>query len=151
MYVSNYDFGEEHEERNKYLIVLHNIDNRILLVGLTTSKCHVPDALMQKSNRCKRDFDNNIHTYYIPENLELCETTKFKFALPTFIDINKSQVFERSIEYLSSKYVEAGKIEEKALMKEPEYMDLLYCISKARHITRGIKQEIEKLVEQFYR
>lgn len=150
LYISNYDFGEDHEERNKYLIVLHNTSEHAILVGLTTSKCHVPDALMAEENRCKRDFPNNIHTYHIPEKLELCEITKFAFDVPTFIDINKSQVFERPITHLSSRYGDAGLIEEKAHLNEEEYMNLLYCISKARHISRGIKVEIEKLVAVYY-
>lgn len=90
LYISNYDFGEEHEERNKYLIVLHSTGSSAILIGLTTSKCHVPEALMAEENRCKKDFNNNIHTYHIPEKLELCIKTKFSFDKPTFIDINKS-------------------------------------------------------------
>lgn len=150
LYISNYDFGEGHDERNKYLIVLHNTGNHAILVGLTTSKCHVPEALMADENRCKRDFDNNIHTYHIPEKQELCSTTKFSFDIPTFIDINKSQVFERPIAHLSSKYADAGLIQEKAHLNEDEYINLLYCISKARHINRGIKADIEKLVATYY-
>lgn len=149
LYIHNYDFGEEHAERNKYLIVLHKVDDTYILVSLTTSKDHIPDRLLATGNLCLREDENNIHSYFFPSE-KVIGTNGFSFPRNTFIDINKSQVFQKETIYLTDKYVVSGLTEEKDVLTQEEYHNLLYCISKARHIPLGIKRQIEGVLTGYY-
>ena len=149
LYIKNFDFGEAYAERNKYLIVLHKVDESYLLVSLTTSKDHIPERLLTTGNTCLREDENNIHSYVFPAH-KVIGNNGFSFSRNTFIDINKSQVFKKEIIYFTEKYIESGLTEEKDILTAEEYHNLLYCISKARHIPIGIKKQIEKILTNYY-
>ncbi|MCU0433597.1 MAG: hypothetical protein MUC87_09110 [Bacteroidia bacterium] len=149
LYIRNFDFGDEHAERNKYLIVLHKVDDTYILVSLTTSKDHIPERLIQTEKRCLREAENNIHSYIFPKE-KVVGNNGFSFPRNTFIDINKSQVFQKELSHLAVKYIDSGLTEEKDSLNEEEYHNLLYCISKARHIPVGIKRQIESVLSEYY-
>lgn len=140
LYVTDYDFGEDHPNRNKYLIVIHNSEQVSVLLALTTSVCHIPDRLLNQG--CIKEDPSNIHSYFFPakETLSACG---FHFSKHTFVDINSSQVFERATEHINEKYIEQGKIEEKCLLLDKHYHELLYCIYKSKFIAKKTKSKLE--------
>ncbi len=92
LYITDYEFEEQVARRNKYLIVLHFAHDQTILVSLTTSKIHVPQAMLNSGKTCLRDEQNNIHSYFF-EATKVIGENGFNFLVDTCIDINKSQVF----------------------------------------------------------
>src|SRR5258706_2251911 len=128
LYITDYDFGVDHDNRNKYLIVIHNIDGLAILVALTTSVCHIPDALLKSG--CIQEVTSNIHSFHFPKGMIIAKNG-YCFEQDTFVDINRSQVFERPIEHMNTKYYEKGLTQEICELLEDHYYELLYCIYKS--------------------
>ncbi|MGL4596274.1 MAG: hypothetical protein ACRCYO_02025 [Bacteroidia bacterium] len=149
LYITDYEFEEQVARRNKYLIVLHFANDQTILVSLTTSKIHVPQVMLHSGKTCLRDEQNNIHSYFF-EATKVIGDNGFNFPVDTCIDINKSQVFFRSIVDFSAKYIETGYAVQKGFLTEAIYYDLLYCISKGRHIPKGIQRQLEAILEVYY-
>lgn len=145
LYISDYDFGDEHPLRNKFIVVVHNIDQKVVLVSLTTSQCHIPEDLIKEG--CIQEADRMIHSFYFPKDKVIAENG-FCFEKDTFIDINRHQVFEREIEHLNAKYIETGKTEEKCTLLPEFYLELLYCIYKSKFIPKKTKLSIEPVIEE---
>ena len=145
LYITDYDFGEEFDLRNKYLIILHYFEGKLVLVSLTTSVCNIPTEILLDG--CIKHDDRNIHSYFFPKD-KIISDNGFFFEKDTFININRSQVFESEIQYINTKYVEPGKTEEKCCINDAHFLELLYCIYKSKFIPKKTKQILEPVLEE---
>jgi hypothetical protein len=145
LYIPDFDFGEDHLLRNKYVIILHNTDNKLILLSLTTSKCHIPDEILQEG--CIRYEDRMIHSFFFPKD-KILSSCGFFFPSDTFIDINRFQVFEKEIDYINAKYIDKGNIVEKCKLLDEHFFELLYCIYRSKFLPKKTKASLEVVLEK---
>lgn len=143
--ICNYDFEDgKSPNKDKFLIVLLNINGISIVAPLTTSKDYLPDHY--KNQRCVKDEPNRIHCYYIPSNIKI-GISGFYFPKDTFIHIHTSNLSNKSIKDFTAKYIDSSKAELKDKLTNKEYSNLLYCVYKSSFVSKKLKKMIEPIIE----
>jgi len=144
LHISNYDFEDcKTQPKNKYLVVLHNDNNTIIIGTLTSSQDYVPDE--HKKDGCVKVDEKCIHCFYFPAN-KLIGEKGYSFSKDTFVYIERN-IFTREISYLKSKYGDKGSIAIEDKLTKANYKELLTCIHKSQFIPRGIKRMLEAAIK----
>lgn len=145
LHISNYDFEDgKTKPKNKYLVVLHNDNNTIIVGTLTSSQDHVPDH--HKKDGCIKIDDSGIHCFYFPAN-KLIGEKGYCFPKNTFIYIERN-IFTREVSYLAAKYGDKGTITIEDKLAKAHYLELITCIYKGQFISRGIKRKLEARIRE---
>lgn len=145
LHISNYDFEDSKTApKNKYLVVLHNDSNTIIVGTLTTSQDYVPDE--DKKEGCIKIDAKCIHCFHFPANKQIGENG-YCFSKNTFIYIERN-IFTREIAYLVSKYGDKGNIALEDRLSSAVYKELLLCIHKGQFVKRGIKKMLEVRIKE---
>jgi hypothetical protein len=143
--IQKFDFEDGKSlPRDKFILILFTTGEDAILAPLTTSVDTVPDH--HKSSRCIKDDPSCIHCYFIPKQLVIGERGFF-FPKDTFIHVHPSNLKNRKVSNLKSRYEDTGVVELKDILTLGEYSDLLYCIYKSRHVPRGVRKALEPLIE----
>jgi hypothetical protein len=123
--------------KNKFFIVLKNIDNKIIIASLPTSSSKAP-ALIAILHGCINHDDRCFNCYLFEEGRVISDNG-FCFELNTYIYGN--EVEDYLLEDLNRVYaIEGIDYEIVGKLTELEYNDLYQCISNSSSVKRKIKR-----------
>lgn len=141
--IQNFDFEDGvSPPKDKFLIVLLQIDEDAIVAPLTSSQDFVPDSY-NKEKRCIKDDPSCIHCYFIPKDL-IIGLGGFAFRKDTYVYINTSTMKKRSLSALINKYNNSVRLND--TLTDNEYCDFLYCIYKSQFVARGVKKAMEPII-----
>ena len=125
---SPFVFKNGNQPKPKYCIVLGQIDEKVMMVSLPTSKDHVPsDAMVERG--CVDIPERGVNAFVL--NSEEQVTASFRFPRPTFI--YGEQVDEYEQKYLD----EIGSSVEQLGQIEPVLFQAIRdCVKKAKLLRR---------------
>lgn len=122
--------------KDKFFVVLKNIDGKLVLASLPTSKDHVP-SFMTVQHGCiqKPDAMINVFVFMAGEKV----TDSFAFPLNTFIyasDLDEYPVSE------FSRQIEAGETDVEVIgkIKTDSYSELIDCLKSSSTLKRKYRK-----------
>ena len=129
---SPFVFKNGNQPKPKYCIVLGQIDNKVMIANLPTSKDHVPsDAMVERG--CVDIPERGVNAFVLSPTDQV--TPSFRFPRPTFV--YGEQVDEYEQKYLD----EMGSTVEKLGQIEPALFQAIKdCVKKARLLRRKYRQ-----------
>jgi hypothetical protein len=137
IYFEPFYFKNGNTAKNKYFIVLKNINNKIIIASLPTRTSKAP-SLINVNHGCINDEERCFNCYLFEKGRSITDNN-FSFDLNTYVYGNEVEDYE--IEILSSiyaieniDYTIVGKLIEK------EYQELYKCLVNSSSIRRGIKK-----------
>ena len=148
LYIKEYQELPGHEPKARYMIVIHNNGGNSIYLSTTTSQLKLP-SYHQGKHGCIDDQTNGIHCFKIPKDVVVGQTNNFSFALDSYVYVANDVFFKNSM-HMSKKYGDVGLIEIKDQMHESIFGELVYCIYKNIHLKRGIKRELETILESIF-
>ena len=123
--------------KDKFFIVLHAVDNSIILASLPTSVNRSP-TLVNVNHGCI-NHDDRCYNAYLFEPNRIISDSGFYFNLPTFIYGN--EVEDYNISTITAKYQNSGSdYQIKGQLKQNEFTSLLDCLKNSGNVKRGIKR-----------
>lgn len=129
---SPFVFKNGNQPKPKYCIVLGQIDNKVIMVNLPTSKDHIPSDVMVERG-CIDIPERSVNAFVLNPNDHV--TSSFSFSRPTFI--YGEQVDEYNQKYLN----EMGSTVERLGQIEPTLFQAIKdCVKKARLLRRKYRQ-----------
>ena len=137
LYLNPFYFKNGNTSKNKYFIILKNIDDRIVIASLPTSICNAP-SLININHGCNNDKDRCFNCYAFESSRPIC-TNGFSFPVPTFIYGNEVEDYEIDILSLNHK-IEGVDYTIKGKLNTGDYNDLIICLRQSTKIRRGIKK-----------
>lgn len=146
VHIPKYEFDDgETKDTGKFLVVIYNDSGVSILAGLTGSQDHVPDDM--KNHGCLDDYSKRISCHFFEEQKVIC-TNKYSFSKDTFIYF-AGNIFDVQIKKLEDKY--GGTMQHKGILREEEYVELVYCIYKSKFVKKAVKTTLEKHLENIHR
>jgi len=139
LYIFDYDFEDGSPYRNKYLVVLYNVNGTSIIASLTTSQDYVPNG--DKKEGCIKIDEKCIHCFHLPKDKEIGENG-FSFAKDTFIYIHQN-IRQKEVQHLLDKYQITNKIQHVDNLNSNIYCELLECIVQGRFVPRKIKSLLQ--------
>ena len=129
---SPFVFKNGNQPKPKYCIVLGQIDNKVMIANLPTSKDHVPSDVMVERG-CVDIPERGVNAFVLSPTDQV--TPSFRFPRPTFV--YGEQVDEYEQKYLD----EMGSTVEKLGQIEPALFQAIKdCVKKARLLRRKYRQ-----------
>ena len=130
-------FKNGNTSKNKYFIVLKNIDDKIIIASLPTRSNKSP-ALINAAHGCI-NHDDRLFNCYIFESNRVIADNGFCFDMNTYVYGNEVEDYETAI--LSSIYaIEGVDYEIVGRLREDEYNNLYNCILNSSSTKRKIKR-----------
>lgn len=145
LHFSLFQFGEpatgtRPAEKNKFFIVLRNIDGHMVLASLPTSKDRVPDAVEQRHG-CV-DFPTGDLTAYVFEALAPVATNGWAFSLRTYM--YGFQVNEYSYSTLATNHGAPGReVVVKGRLTSSEFVAMVRCLLRSLDLKRRFRRALE--------
>lgn len=137
IYFNEFYFKNGNTAKPKYLIVLGRINNKTIVASLPTRTNNAP-ALINKEHGCINIHDKCFNCYVFKAGHIICDNG-FAFELPTFIYGNQVEDYE--IEIFEEIYkIQGVDYEEKGVLNEAEFKNILDCIIKSSSTKRKIKK-----------
>lgn len=141
LYFSPFLFKNGALPQNKFLIVLKNNNDGILLATLPTSKDHVPSNLEVKSG-CIDIPERmlNIFVFMAGENVAIMEDgTFFAFEKNTFIYGSNIDIYPIAQFDLQERMAQTN-IEKIGILDKNIYNELIECLSKSKMVKNKFKK-----------
>lgn len=137
IYFQPFFFKDGNTSKNKYFIILKNIESKIIIASLPTSSNKAP-TLINISHGCINDEERCFNCYIFEENRIICENG-FCFDLNTYVYGNEVEDYEFDI--LSEVYaIENIDYEIMGQLTQLEFSSLYNCISTSKSVKRKIKR-----------
>lgn len=141
IYFSPFYFKNGNKSKNKFFIVLKNVDNNVIIATLPTKVDKVP-SFLHKLHGCIND-DERCFNCYLFEPKRVITDNGFGFELHTFIYGN--EVDDYDIAILQSVYgIEGVDFDIIGKLLKEEYENLIACLLNSKSIKRGLKKILEK-------
>jgi len=137
IYFSPFYFKNGNTSKNKYFVVLKNIDDKIILASLPTRTNKIP-SFINSAHGCINLDDRCFNCYLFEAGRPICDNG-FCFDLHTFI--YGSEVEDYELEILKSVYGIEGvdyEISGKLILKE--LTELRKCLMESASVKRKIKR-----------
>ena len=129
---SPFVFKNGNQPKPKYCIVLGQIDDKVMMANLPTSKDHVPSDVMVERG-CVDIPERGVNAFVLNPNDQV--TSSFRFPRPTFV--YGEQVDEYEQKYLD----EMGSTVEQLGQIDPALFQAIKdCVKKARLLRRKYRQ-----------
>ena len=129
---SPFVFKNDNQPKPKYCIVLGQIDDKVMMANLPTSKDHVPSGVMVELG-CVDIPERGVNAFVLNPNDQV--TSLFRFPRPTFV--YGEQVDEYEQKYLD----EMGSAVEQLGQIDPVLFQAIKdCVKKARLLRRKYRQ-----------
>lgn len=123
--------------KNKYFVVLKNIDGKSIVASLPTQKDHIPEHLMIKYG-CIECAEINFNCFVFPSDIEVTECGKnFEFTTHlygAFLDDYDINMLRDIYPKEGSDYMIWGQ------MKSELFSDLLRCFKNSKSVKRKYKK-----------
>jgi len=137
VYCTPFFFKNGNTAKPKYLIILKNVGNNILIASLPTRTNKAP-SLVDVTHGCV-NYNERQFNCYVFEKDKSITNNGFSFPTDTYIYGNEVETYEVNI--LSSVYqVENIDYEIKGTLSNNEFIDLYTCLKNNSSIKRGIKR-----------
>jgi hypothetical protein len=132
-------FKNGDKSKDKFFIVLKNIDDKVIIASLPTSVNKIP-SFIKESHGCINHDDRCFNCYLFEAARPVC-SNGFAFKLHTHIYGNEVEDYELSI--LNSVYgIEGIDFVLIGTLLEEEYKNLLACLKNSNSVKRKIKKYI---------
>jgi hypothetical protein len=132
-------FKNGNTSKNKYFIVLKNIENRVILASLPTRTNKAP-ALVLNMHGCNNDIERCFNCYAFEANRIISENA-FAFPIQTFMYGNEVEDYDLDILQHNHK-IEGVDYEMMGTLIEAEYKDIISCLKQSTSIRRGISKHL---------
>ena len=140
IYFKEFYFKNGNTAKPKYLIILGCIANKTIVASLPTRTNNAP-TLSTISHGCINLDDRCYNCYAFEQGKPICENG-FSFDLPTYI--YGIQVEDYDIEVFEDVYkIEGVDYEEKGVLSQGEFHDILFCIINSSSTKRKIKSLLQ--------
>lgn len=128
---SPFVFKDGNQPKPKYCIVLGQIDDRVMMVSLPTSKDHVPtDAMVERG--CVDIPERGVNAFVLNPNDKV--TASFSFPRPTFVYGEQVDEYEQKfLDEMGSTVERLGQVDS-AL-----FQAIKDCVKKARLLRRKFR------------
>jgi hypothetical protein len=137
IYFSPFYFKNGNTAKNKFFIVLKNINNITIIASLPTRTNKIPSFIKQ-AHGCINDDDRCFNCYFFEADRPVCENG-FCFPLPTFIYGNEVEDYE--VRILKSVYpIEGVDYTIAGSLLKSEYDALINCLKTSKSVYRKIKR-----------
>lgn len=137
IYFNEFYFKNGNTSKPKYLIILGRFEDKTIVASLPTRTIVAP-SLISKSHGCINMEDRCFNCYVFEPGKVICENG-FSFNQPTYI--YGSQIEDYEIDILEEVYPIPGvDFEEKGVLLQKEFQDILDCIRNSSSIKRKIKR-----------
>lgn len=130
--------------KDKFMIIILKTSSDAIIAPLTTSRDYIPDN--HKGKRCVFDEPSRLHCFCIPKEHPVGKRG-FAFRKDTYLQV-QGNLTKRSISELTNKYLNDGSAQLMDELTDAEYCDLLYCVCKSQFVARGIRKQLEPVIEQ---
>ena len=129
---SPFVFKNGNQPKSKYCIVLGQINDKVLLASLPTSKDHVPSDVMIEHG-CVDVPERGVNAFVFSPNDQV--TSSFRFPRPTFVYGEQVDEYEQKyLDEMGSTVEQLGQID--SLM----FHTIKDCLKKARLLRRKYRQ-----------
>ncbi len=125
---SPFVFKNGNQPKPKYCIVLGQIDDKVMMVSLPTSKDHVPaDAMVERG--CVDIPERGVNAFVL--NPSDMVTASFRFHLPTY-------VYGEQVDEYEQKYLDEmrSNVERLGQVEPTLFQAIKDCVKKARLLRR---------------
>ena len=137
LYFRPFHFKNGRESKNKFFIILKNINDVIIVASLPTKVNNAP-SLIDKSHGCINYNDRKFNCYVFEQGRIVCENG-FSFNLHTFVYGNQVDNYD----VINMTSIEEGeKYDLMGVLNKDEFNALIYCIIN----NNSTKTKIKKLL-----
>ena len=136
LYLSPFYFKNGNTAKNKYFIILKNIDDKTIIASLPTRKNQLPSFIA--THGCSHDAERCINCYAFKPKKCICENG-FAFPIQTFMYGNEVEDYQLDILKFNHK-VEGVDYEILGTLYKQEYEDILSCLKQSTSLRRGVKK-----------
>lgn len=143
LHFEDYEF-DNGGSKNKYMVVLYNVDGVSIVASLTSSQDYIPDSA--KTDGCIHDDDKGLHCYMIPTGLCI-GSNDYSFKKDTYIYVHMN-IRDKKIEDLVNNYQAKGKLKKKCTLNPDTYRALLQCIVKGKFVAKKVKLLLNKRLSE---
>lgn len=137
LYFNNYYFPNGNTSKPKYLIVLGQQEDSLLVYSLPTSQDKVPDFWSPTSG-CNESISDGLSFYFFPANKVIASDTSFAFPLNTFL--MGEGVDDKSVEFFTNIYDFSKDCAHVGTLDNNEFIDLLKCFSNSNAVKNKHKK-----------
>ena len=137
IYFTPFYFKNGNKAKNKYFVVLKNINNKSVLASWPTSKDYIPEQLIIEHG-CIECESSNFNCFVLSTSTEITEDGKH-FSVPTFLyghllDEYTTDLLEDLYPNETSDYKIWGK------MKVSLFNELIECLRNSKSVKRKYKK-----------
>lgn len=146
LYFDDFEFGDG-SSKPKYLIVIKELDNKLLLYNLPSSQNYFNLSL--KASICHyvdHGLNGTDHCFCFMANESIGEEG-FSFPLDTYCFFS---FFTRSLLEANADALIKRNPKELDLLSDKWYFELLYCIFKGKDVPLKYKSDIERMLGEYY-
>jgi hypothetical protein len=136
LYLSPFYFKNGNTAKNKYFIVLKNIDDKTIIAALPTRKNQLPSFV--STHGCSHDPERCINCYAFEPDKCICENG-FSFPIQTFIYGNEVEDYHLDVLKFNHK-VEGVDYEILGELLAKEYENIVNCLKQSTSLRRGVKK-----------
>jgi hypothetical protein len=141
IYFSPFYFKNGNTSKNKYFIVLRNIENTVLIASLPTSSDKLP-SFIDVTHGCVNDEERCLNCYLFEAGKPIT-VNGFFFKRPTFIYGNEVETYD--VEIMSDVYcIEGIDYEVMGLLLQNEFESIINCLVNSSSVKRGIKRQLSQ-------
>lgn len=129
---SPFVFKNGNQPKPKYCIVLGQIDDKVMMANLPTSKDHVPSDVMVERG-CVDIPERGVNAFVLNPNDQV--TPSFSFPRPTF-------VYGEQVDEYEQKYLDkmGSTVEQLGQIDPALFQAIKDCVKKARLLRRKYRQ-----------
>jgi hypothetical protein len=132
--------GKGQPSKNRYLIVIKDAGNDLIIISLPTSKDHIP-LKYEHLYGCINDDTANINCYRFKKNDPVSECNTKSFLKDTYVYGANIEIIDRK--KLMEKYPDSDKDYREIFSLRKDVLDSLkLCLKKSKSVKRGIKRII---------
>lgn len=140
LYFSEYYFSNGNTSKPKYLIVLGEFKNRVIVYTLPTSQDKVPSFWVTQSG-CNESESDGLSFYFFPANEIIALDTNFAFSMDTYL--MGEGVDDQEFEYFNNIYNLEKDCQYLGKLNSLEYNRLIDCFSKSKAVRNKHKRILQ--------
>jgi hypothetical protein len=142
LYFTPYYFPDGNLHKNKYFIVLGEMEDNLIIANLPTSKDRVPNYI-KKQHGCIEKPEINFNCYFFEKGVSISESG-YSFPVNTYM--YGEQVTTVSKKTMSGIYREEGKdYEIKCKLSLQEFSSIIRCLKNSKSVKNKIKRMINAI------
>jgi hypothetical protein len=134
LFFTPFYFKNQNDPKNKFFIVLHNDENRLIIASLPTSQDHIPEHL--KKHGCINCEQMQIICYFIKNNTVITDNG-FRFDKDTYL--YGKELGDYEIDIFLNKYT-TNDMEVKGRLTDDELKNIRNCFANSPDVKRKYRR-----------